>query len=253
MALLGNITRLKKVILGGDPAHVVEKSALQRIQEVYPHFSRIELNENYRDHHSTFAASSKIFYDGKMIAGGDPARWNTALATKLFINVPGISEPEPNGTSYYNPNGVMATVIFVQMLVDSGVKPKEVGVISMYSEDVRQIRQELVNRGIEGVEVSTVDGSQGSEKEVIVVHFVAAFPHRQDSFALVKRPQRLNVASTRARQCQFLVGNMDCWMHWQRNLPVPALSTDKIRELMAWVHEKGQIMDWVKVDKRRYR
>ncbi|KAK5745887.1 DNA-binding protein SMUBP-2 [Elasticomyces elasticus] len=286
------MTRLQKVILGGDPAQlppvvvsqtsqhnslgsVIKKSALQRIQAVYPHFSRVELNENYRGHHSTFVASSKIFYDGKMIAGGDPARWNTTLATtvhqllsnqdfagsyrdrnaaihpenrQLFINLHGISEPEPNGTSYYNPNGVMVTAIFVQMLVDSGVKPKEIGVISMYSEDVRRIRQELAERGIQGVEVSTVDGYQGSEKEVMVVHFVAAIPDRQDRFAFVKRPQRLNVASTRARQYQFLIGNTDCWMHWQRNLPVSAPSTDKIREFMAWVHEKGQIMDWVKVD-----
>ncbi|KAK3627619.1 hypothetical protein LTR56_012701 [Elasticomyces elasticus] len=216
MALLGNMTRLKKVILGGDPAQ------LPPVVGVYPHFSRIELNENYRGHHSTFAASSKIFYDGKMIAGDDPARWNTALATKVyqllsnqdfagayrnrnaaidpenrqvFINVPGISEPEPEGTLYYNPNGVMATAIFVQMLVDSGVMPKDIGIISMYSEDVRRIRQELANRGIKGVEVSTVDGYQGSEKEVMVVHFVAAFPGRQDPFAFVKRPQRLNVAS----------------------------------------------------------
>ncbi|KAK5701168.1 DNA-binding protein SMUBP-2 [Elasticomyces elasticus] len=211
-------------------------------------------------HHSTFAASSKIFYDGKMIAGGDPARWNTALATKvhqllsnqefagayrnrnaaidsenrqLLINNPGISEPEPNGMSYYNPNGVMATAIFVQMLVDSGVEATGIGIISMYSEDVRRIRQELAERGMEGVEVSTVDGYQGSEKEVMVVHFVAAFQDRQDLFAFVKRPQRLNVASTRARQYQFLVGNMDCWMHWLRNLPVSAPSTDNIRELMA--------------------
>ncbi|KAK5720623.1 hypothetical protein LTR15_006583 [Elasticomyces elasticus] len=185
VALLGNITRLKKVILGGDPAQVppvvvsqtsqhnslgsvIEKFALQRIQEVYPHFSRVELNEAYRGHHSTFAASSKIFYDGKMIAG----------------------ELEPNGTSYYNPNGVMATAIFVQMIVDSGVKPKEIGVISMYNEDVRRIRQELAERGIEGVEVSTLDGYQGSEKEVMVVHFVAAFPDRQDPFAFFKRPQQ---------------------------------------------------------------
>ncbi|KAK3637589.1 hypothetical protein LTR56_013592 [Elasticomyces elasticus] len=273
IALLGNITRLKKVILNGDPAQLPPV-------EVYPHFSRIELKENYCGHHSTFAASSNIFYDGRMMPGGDLAQWNTTLATnvhqllsnqdlagayhdrnaaidpenrQLFVNVPGISEPEPNGTSYYKHNGVMTTAIFVQMLVDSGVKPKDIGIISMYSEYVRHIRQELANRGIEGAEVSTVDGYQGSEKEVMVFHFVAAFPDRQDPFAFVKRPQRLNVASTRARQYQFLIGNMDCWMHWQRNLPVSAPSTDKMREFMAWIHEKGQIMDWVQVDKRRYR
>lgn len=52
--------------------------------------------------------------------------------------------------------------------------------------------------GSPGVQVSTVDGYQGREKEVIIFSFVRSNQHKQLGF--VKNERRLNVAVTRAKK-----------------------------------------------------
>ena len=61
--------------------------------------------------------------------------------------------------------------------------------------------------GLEGVEVSTVDGFQGREKEVIVISTVRSNERGVVGFLADKR--RMNVAVTRARRRCVLIGDAD--------------------------------------------
>lgn len=65
----------------------------------------------------------------------------------------------------------------IQELLDSGAQESHIGVISPYSAQVSEIRKELKNKHLAGkIEVSTVDGFQGREKEVIIISMVRSNP-----------------------------------------------------------------------------
>ncbi|KAK3072779.1 hypothetical protein LTR53_006195 [Teratosphaeriaceae sp. CCFEE 6253] len=300
MGITKQLTKLKLLVLSGDTAQlgpvvqsalanrnslgsVLEVSALQRMKQAYPHFTRIDLTQNYRGHPSTFAMASNMFYLGQMVPGGNLARWDTPLARKVlgilsgydfrnafrnralalkdnrqfFVNVPGEPQLEVNGTSWYNPTGIRALVAFTRMLLDHGVKPSDIGIISMYGEDVRRIIQQLEASGVRQTaddeeaadpEVCTVVGFQGREKKIILVHFVAAFRARNDPFGFIKQPRRLNVATTRSQEFQFMFGDMNCWARWMDGTAELLInSAGKMKELITWVQDKGQIVDWARV------
>lgn len=72
----------------------------------------------------------------------------------------------------------------------------------MYNEDKRKLLVMLQKKGLRqaSVELSTVDGFQGKQKKIILVHFVAGFKWRGDdgttvighSFGRVANADRLN-------------------------------------------------------------
>jgi len=86
----------------------------------------------------------------------------------------------------------------VQALVDAGVTPKDIGVITPYNAQVNMIRNKM-QTVCPGVEVATVDGFQGREKEAIVISMVRSneAPH---NVGFLKDDRRMNVAITRARR-----------------------------------------------------
>jgi len=227
MGIVGQLSKTMLLVIAGDTqqlgpvvpsvtashnslGNVLATSAMQRMRQAYPHFTRVALTQNYRGHPSTLAMSSEIFYDGQMTVGGDPARWDTTRLAgpimkmmrgaefksairnrpmalnnnrQFFFNVIGSPRQEDQGTSWFNPAGVRAVVTFVQMLLDNGARASDIGIISMYGEDVRRIKQFLravgihvdVAEAVPDPEVSSVDAFQGREKSIILVHFVAAF------------------------------------------------------------------------------
>jgi superfamily I DNA and/or RNA helicase len=70
-----------------------------------------------------------------------------------------------------------------------------------------RIKAALADASISDVEVNTVDGFQGREKEVIVISTVRSNDTRQVGFLADKR--RMNVAVTRARRQCILIGNSE--------------------------------------------
>lgn len=87
------------------------------------------------------------------------------------------------------------------------VAPTDIGVVTPYSAQARLVSALLAKQGIEckGVEVSSVDGYQGREKEVIVLSAVRA--NTRGAVGFVADWRRLNVAVTRARRGLVVVGD----------------------------------------------
>ncbi len=104
--------------------------------------------------------------------------------------------------------------LHVQYLVDKGVSESQIAVISPYSGQVRLL-QEMVNKGgynmgvynrpLPEVQIKSVDGFQGGEREAIVLSLVRS--NYKGNLGFLKDDRRLNVAVTRARRHVALICN----------------------------------------------
>ena len=91
----------------------------------------------------------------------------------------------------------MVVAEYVQRLLDAGLGQDQIGILTPYSAQVGLLRQ-LLKTEYPDVEIGTVDGFQGREKEAILLSLVRSNTQRQVGFLADDR--RLNVAVTRARR-----------------------------------------------------
>lgn len=87
--------------------------------------------------------------------------------------VPGFTESElkTKGGSRNNLGEVYLVVDHIQKLIQAGVCETQIGVIAPYAMQVNSIR-EVLSEEFPNVEISTVDGFQGREKEAIIMSMV---------------------------------------------------------------------------------
>jgi superfamily I DNA and/or RNA helicase len=85
------------------------------------------------------------------------------------------------------------------------VAPGDLAVISPYDAQVRLLRALLAEERAAGLEVGTVDGFQGREKEAIVTDLVRS--NEDGEIGFLADTRRMNVALTRARRFLLVVGD----------------------------------------------
>ncbi|RLG18367.1 IGHMBP2 family helicase [Nanoarchaeota archaeon] len=210
------INMADKVILIGDhkqlpplvvAAKQLEKTMFERLIETHKNVS-IMLNVQYRMNEKICAFSNKRFYNNKLITDNsvknqvlyDVVKKKAKIDTKepvIFINVEGEEKKNKGSTSYYNPKEVEVVKKVVKELLALGVKKEWIGVITPYDDQVAEIKKSVP------VEVHTVDGFQGREKEVIIVSFVRS----GDGLGFLTDERRLNVTLTRAKRMLIMIGN----------------------------------------------
>jgi ATP-dependent RNA/DNA helicase IGHMBP2 len=83
----------------------------------------------------------------------------------------------------------------------AGVRPGQVAVITPYAAQARLLKPTLPK----GMEVGTVDGFQGREKEIVIVSLVRSNEKGQVGF--LSDTRRMNVAMTRARRLLIVIGD----------------------------------------------
>ncbi len=92
------------------------------------------------------------------------------------------------------------------------VKNYSIGVITGYSAQVRQIKNELKNKNDyknikpNNLEISVVDKFQGLEKDIIIFDLVRS---KQHSLGFLANANRINVALSRQKRLLIIVGNLD--------------------------------------------
>ncbi len=97
----------------------------------------------------------------------------------------------------------------VNRLLSLGVPPSAIGVITPYWAQVATLRSLLwaEDGRARGMEVRTVDGFQGRQKEVIVLSMVRSNQAREVGF--LEDTRRINVSITRAKKACFIVGDSE--------------------------------------------
>ncbi|OUJ19290.1 Superfamily I DNA/RNA helicase [Methanonatronarchaeum thermophilum] len=247
------ITKTDKVVMAGDhkqlPPTILNEKAKQKglkktlfermINNVGNHHKTL-LTIQYRMNQKIMSYPNREFYKNKLKAAPQVKRHSLKDITNktdslieprqpiTFIDTEGSSERQPEGSnSRQNKGEARITRKTIERLIDMDIEPSEIGVITPYDAQVDQLRQELPD--IKGLEIKTVDGFQGREKEVIVVSLVRSNPEQEIGF--LRDLRRLNVAITRAKRKLILIGDSE------------TLRTDKAyRNLINYVQSQGHYL-----------
>lgn len=201
----------KRLVLAGDhkqlPPTIKSKEAsnaglditlMDRLSHLYPESLKM-LEIQYRMHEDIMGWSSSEFYNDRLIADESVAHHileNLDEGPLILIDTAGCDMGDEGTESKLNRGEASIVSEFVKELKECGVG--EIAVITPYSAQV-----ELLRSLIQNVEISTVDGFQGREKDAVVISMVRSNPSHNVGF--LQDARRLNVAVTRARKLLCIV------------------------------------------------
>lgn len=223
------LLRSRRVVLAGDhcqlPPTVLSRDAaaqgfgvslMERLVALAGAEISRRLKVQYRMHAAIMEFPSIEFYEAELEA-------DEGVRSHLLVDLPGIEanalteaplhfidtagagyeeQLEPDGESRQNPQEARLVERKVRELLAAGLPPQDVAVIAPYAAQVRLIREEMQ---APGVEIDTVDGFQGREKEAVVVSLVRSNGDGEIGFLADTR--RMNVALTRARRKLIVIGD----------------------------------------------
>lgn len=223
------LLRCRRLVLAGDhcqlPPTIVSREAtrdgfdvslMERMVAVWGDQIARRLTTQYRMHQQIMGFSSHEFYDGELICAErvrehllqDFARVTpsplTATAIRFFDTAGShcVEQAEADGSSRENPGEAEFVAKQVMELLDAGVLPNDIAVITPYAAQARLLRSLISDAA---VEIDTVDGFQGREKEAIVISLVRSNDTGELGFLTDTR--RMNVALTRARRKLIVFGD----------------------------------------------
>ena len=179
----------------------------------------VRLQVQYRMHPELTTFPSNTFYEGTLQNGvtiSDRTHtgefpWPNKQKPMLFINACGVEQISASGTSFLNPAEAAQIEKVVYYLVKSGVRAQQIGIITPYKGQRTYIVNYLVKQGqlnsslYAQIEVASVDGFQGREKDFIIISCVRSNDGLGIGF--LTNPRRLNVTLTRARYGLIICGN----------------------------------------------
>ncbi|XP_022223447.2 probable RNA helicase armi, partial [Drosophila obscura] len=235
-----------QVILAGDPqqlqpiiysssarAYGLDTSLLERLLQL-PIYAKdlddpgnklnvlTKLKHNYRALPAIVSTYSHLFYEDElmpmvspndsrelqiveklqiMLGGGIPRGHGV-----FFVGVFGSSLKDVDSPSWHNPAEAGEIQKMYKKLIDSGITPEQIGIITPYAKQVKKIKA-LLNDGSAEVlpKIGSVEEFQGGERDIMMISTVRS----ADSVLLgfVRSEKRMNVAISRARAAMFIYGD----------------------------------------------
>jgi predicted DNA helicase len=127
----------------------------------------------------------------------------------LFFDTRGkfLEKIKKSSPSKYNPLEAEFVINLIEKLIIAGAKEEHIGVITPYKDHEEYIKKLMENGKwkMENVEVKSVDGFQGREKEIIILSLVRA--NDREEIGFLSDIRRLNVAITRAKRKLIVIGD----------------------------------------------
>ncbi|MCA9110019.1 MAG: hypothetical protein KDA52_08745, partial [Planctomycetaceae bacterium] len=219
----------QRIVLAGDHCQLpptipsqpaakagLDVSLMQRLVEHFGDAITRQLTVQYRMHEQIMQFSSQHFYDKHLTADGsvrDHLLSDLSMVSKqlvdddpvVFIDTAGAGwdeQLEQNSLSRLNPQEGQLVLDQVSALCNAGLSPRDIAVIAPYSAQVRWLRQHAEH---DGLEIDTVDGFQGREKEAVIIGTVRS--NKKGEVGFLADARRMNVALTRARRKLIIIGD----------------------------------------------
>lgn len=216
--LVGDHRQLPPTILSQQAARGgLDRTLFDRLIQELDAEAATMLRVQYRMHRNIMQWSSEAMYDGALEAHAsvstrtlvdleEVAETPDTTPPLVMIDTAGcdMHESEDDDGSKSNAGEARLVQAHLRALVDAGVAPDQIGVITPYNAQVALLREAL-EATFDGVEVDSVDGFQGREKDVIVLSLVRSNDRCEVGF--VADARRLNVAVTRARRHLAVIGD----------------------------------------------
>ncbi|PUZ38107.1 hypothetical protein GQ55_9G170600 [Panicum hallii var. hallii] len=215
----------------------------ERLTEAYGEEITSMLTVQYRMHEHIMNWSSKELYNNKIKAHSSVAghmlydleevtRSSSTEPTIILIDTTGcdMEEVKDEEESTMNEGEAAVSIAHAKLLVESGVHASDVGIITPYAAQVTCLKM-MRNKDakLKDLEISTVDGFQGREKEAIIISMVRSNSKKEVGFLSDHR--RMNVAVTRARRQCCLVCDVE------------TVSSDKfLKRLVEYFEENGEYL-----------
>jgi ATP-dependent RNA/DNA helicase IGHMBP2 len=212
------LLKADRAVLAGDhlqlPPTVLSEAAqrgglavslFERVAQARPE-AMVSLSEQHRMNERIMRYPSEALYGGKLRAHPSVARHSIDEAPLEVIDTAGrgFDEATPAGSeSKANPGEAELVAAEAQRLLARGVPPREMAVIAPYDAQVQLLRQLLAAHP--DLEVDTVDGFQGREKEAVIVSLTRS--NEAGELGFLADIRRMNVALTRARKKLVVVGD----------------------------------------------
>lgn len=213
--LAGDHKQLPPTIIS-DKAQDLEKTLFEELIKIYPFKSQL-LNVQYRMNSLLMKFPNAEFYNNSLKSDESVDEitindiitsdiWEDAM---LFVDTSNAdAEGEKHlkdSKSIINKLEADVAVQIANKYLNEGLDESEIGIISPYADQVKIIQDRTP------VEVKTVDGFQGREKEIIIISTVRS--NTNGNIGFLKDLRRLNVAITRAKRKLIIIGNKDTLKH----------------------------------------
>ena len=227
-ALLLGVLRTHRLVLAGDhrqlPPTVISKKAQEKglgltvfeqlMDDEQSSGCRHMLTVQHRMHAALMNFPSKTFYENQLhahssVAGQTLMDFGFAEESPLELidcSGAGLDENRQAEQSSIENSGQAKLLAWrIRELLSKGLKVEQIGVITPYSAQVSQLRNLLSEEVEQGLEIDSVDGFQGREKEVII--FDAVRSNANGEIGFLSDHRRLNVALTRAKRKLIVLGD----------------------------------------------
>ncbi|KAF7712969.1 DNA helicase [Penicillium ucsense] len=233
----------KKEILQGVS---LERTLFDRLLALHGPGIKRMLTTQYRMHEMIMRFPSNELYDSRLIAADsvkdrlladlpyEVHGTDDAQEPLVFWDTQGGDFPERTedsdvgkkeallGDSKSNEMEALVVARHVDHLITAGIRPEDIAVITPYNGQLAVLSQ-MLREKYHGLEIGSVDGFQGREKEAVVVSLVRSNPEHEVGFLGEKR--RLNVAMTRPRRHLCICGDSETLSrgseflnHWMKYL-----------------------------------
>jgi len=213
------IAKANKFILAGDPKQLpptvtsnnneLKITLFEILQKNFPNQQKF-LNVQNRMNEKLMEFPNREFYNNKLECGEKAKNYFLKPEQDVYHNKSPIffidtsednhnSESHyKNSTSIYNKLESKIASKIATKYKQSGIPESEIGIITPYVDQVNLIKKQT------SINVDTVDGFQGNERDVIIISLVRS---NSKNISFIADPKRLNVTLTRARKKLIIIGN----------------------------------------------
>lgn len=238
LVFVGDHMQLDPIIPKNTGNRLFECSVFKKMVDLYPH-QIILLDQSYRLNKELIRIPNQLFYSGKLSSKCEmdkefkgfhcshyPEIINDDSCEVLFVH----HEFDSLGRSPYEAKVVAGIVADLR---ENNVDFSNIGIMSPYRAQIREIKRALSDNGIitedpiDNLFIDTVERMQGQEKDYILYSMSNSNPEEvEDRLEFFYSPNRLNVAITRAHVKCIVIANEKVFDICKKRIGLPQTSLD---------------------------